>query len=109
LTARVGMQGGTNPLATVFGSSMRQIYRLAGSGGNREIAAVVRGSGQMKSPGTSSPALGFWWRGAAALSAALTVDASLTGNRTLAFVTVALCAALTVYAGVAISAQRTRG
>jgi hypothetical protein len=63
----------------------------------------------MKSSGMSSPALGLWWRSPAALSAALAVDASLTGNRTLAFVTVALCAALMVYAGAAIAAQRRRG
>jgi hypothetical protein len=44
-----GMQGETNPLATVFGRSMRQFYRLAHSGGNREIAAMMRGSDQMKS------------------------------------------------------------
>jgi hypothetical protein len=88
---------------------MRQIYRLAGTGGNRQIAAVVRGSDEMKSSGMSSPSLGLWWRSAAALSAALAVDASLTDNRTLAFVTVALTAALMVYAGAAIAGQRTRG
>jgi hypothetical protein len=63
----------------------------------------------MKGLGTSSSALGLWWRSAAALSAALAVDASLTGNRTLAFVTVALCAALMVYAGTTIAGQRKRG
>jgi hypothetical protein len=83
------MQGETNPLATVFGRSMRQFYRLARSGGNREIAAVVRGSGQMKGLSTSAPALRLWWRIAVALSAVLAVDASLTDNRALAFVTVA--------------------
>jgi hypothetical protein len=83
LAARAGMHGGTNPLATVFGRSMRQIYRLAGSGGNRQIATVGRGSDEMKGLGTSAVALGLWW-----LSAALAVDASLTDNWTLAFVTV---------------------
>jgi hypothetical protein len=82
---------------------MRQIYRLADSGGNRQIAAVVRGSDEMESLGTSAVALGLWWRIAAAPSAILAVDASLTDNRTLAFVTVALCAALMVYAGAAIA------
>jgi hypothetical protein len=89
LAARAGMHGGTNPLATVFGRSMRQIYRLAGSGGNRQIATVGRGSDEMKGLGTSAVALHLWWRIAVALSAALAVDASLTDNRTLAFVTVA--------------------
>jgi hypothetical protein len=56
----------------------------------------------MKGLGTSALALGFWWRIAVALSAALAVDASLTDNRTLAFVTVALTAALMVYAGAAM-------
>jgi hypothetical protein len=106
---QVGMQGETNPLATVFGRSMRQFYRLARSGGNREIAAVVRGSGQMKGLSTSALALGLWWRIAVALSAVLAVDASLTDNRALAFVTVALCAALMVYAGAVIAGQRMRG
>ena len=68
--------------------------------GNRQIAAVV---------GTSAPALGLWWGSAVALSAVLTVYASLTDNGTLAFVTVALCAALMVYAGAALVDQRTRG
>jgi hypothetical protein len=88
---------------------MRQIYLLAGSGGNRQIAAVVRGSGQMRGLRTSALALGLWWRIAVALSAVLAVHASLTDNRALAFVTVALCAALMVYAGVAIAGQRMRG
>jgi hypothetical protein len=102
------MQGGTNPLATVFGWSIRRIYRLADSGGNRQIAAVVRGSGQMKGLSTSALALGLWWR-LVALSAVLAVHASLTDNRALAFVTVALCAALMVYAGSAIAGQSMRG
>ena len=41
--------------------------------------------------------LGRWWRGAAALSAALAVAAHLTENRTLAFVTVGICVALLIY------------
>jgi hypothetical protein len=73
------------------------------------FCGVVRGSDEMKGLRTSALALGLWWRIAVALSAALAVDASLTDNRTLAFVTVALCAALMVYAGAAIAAQRTRG
>jgi hypothetical protein len=103
------MHGETNPLATVFGRSMRQIYRLAGSGGYRQISASRRGSDEMKGLGTSALALGLWWRIVVALSAALAVDASLTDNRTLAFVTFSLCAALMVYAGAAIAAQRPRG
>jgi hypothetical protein len=87
---------------------MRRIYRLADSGGNRQIAAVVRGSGQMKGLSTSALALGLWWR-LVALSAVLAVHASLTDNRALAFVTVALCAALMVYAGSAIAGQSMRG
>jgi hypothetical protein len=63
----------------------------------------------MEGLGTSALLLGLWWRIAVALSAVLAVDASLTDNRTLAFVTVALCAALMAYAGAAIAAQRTRG
>jgi hypothetical protein len=103
------MQGGTNPLESALEKGMRQSYRLARPRGNGQIAALRRGSDEMKGLGTSALALGLWWRIAVALSAALAVDASLTCNRTLAFVTVALCAALMVYAGAAIAAQRTRG
>jgi hypothetical protein len=63
----------------------------------------------MKDLRTSAPALSLWWRIAGALSAALAADASLTDNRTLALVTVALCAALMVYAGAAIAGQRMGG
>jgi hypothetical protein len=56
---------------------------------------------------TSAPLLGLWWRSGAALSAVLAVDADVTENRTLAFVTVALCAALIVYAGAAVSGHRS--
>jgi hypothetical protein len=88
---------------------MRQSYRLARLGSNGQIAASRRRSDAMKGLGTSALALGLWWRIAVALSAALAVDASLTDNRTLAFVTVALCAALMVYACTVIAGQRTRG
>jgi hypothetical protein len=108
LYARVGMQGGTNPPESASGKGMRQSYRLARPGGNGQIAALRRGSDETKGLGTSALALGLWWRIAVALSAALAVDASLTDNRTLAFVTVALTAALMVYAGAAIAGQRTR-
>jgi hypothetical protein len=87
---------------------MRQIYRLAGNGGNGQIAAVS-GSDGMTGLGTSVSALGLWWRSAVALSAVLAICAAVTDNRTLAFVTVALCAALMVYAGAAVADQRTRG
>jgi hypothetical protein len=60
----------------------------------------------MKGHEMSAPALGFWWCVGAALSAALAVDADATGNRALAFVTVALCAALIVYAAAAIAGHR---
>jgi hypothetical protein len=63
---------------------------------------------KMKGLRTSSPVLAHWWRGAAAVSAALAVDASATENRTLAFVTVALCAALMVYAIAAFATPRKR-
>jgi hypothetical protein len=62
----------------------------------------------MKGLSTSALALGLWWR-LVALSAVLAVHASLTDNRALAFVTVALCAALMVYAGSAIAGQSMRG
>jgi len=38
--ARVGMHGGTNPLLKVLVTGIWQIYRLARSGGNGQIAAV---------------------------------------------------------------------
>jgi hypothetical protein len=60
----------------------------------------------MNGPEPSAPALGLWWCGGATLSAALAVDADATDNRALAFVTVALCAALIVYAGAAIANHR---
>jgi hypothetical protein len=62
----------------------------------------------MNGRGTVGPALRLWWCSGAALSAALVVDADVTENRTLAFVTVALCAALIVYAG-AVCGSSTRG
>jgi hypothetical protein len=60
----------------------------------------------MNGPEPSAPALGLWWCGGATLSAALAVDADATDNRALAFVTIALCAALIVYAGAAIAGHR---
>jgi hypothetical protein len=47
---------------------------------------------------TGAVVLGRWWRGAAALSAALAVAAHLTENRTLAFERVGICVALLIYA-----------
>jgi hypothetical protein len=43
LHARVGMQGGTNPLESALGKGMRQSYRLARPGGNGQIAALRGG------------------------------------------------------------------
>ena len=95
------MLGGTNPLRGALGKGMRQIYSLARSGGNGQIGAARTWSDKMKGHGNTS-VLGHWWRGAAALSAALVADAAFTDNRTLAFVTLALCAALMIYAAVTV-------
>jgi hypothetical protein len=96
------MQGGKNSLER----GMRQSYRLVASGSNRQIAVLGRGRDGMNGYEMSAPALGLWWCVGAALSAALAVDADATDNRALAFVTVALCAALIVYAGAAIAGHR---
>jgi hypothetical protein len=55
---------------------------------------------------TPAPALGLWWRGAAALSAVFVVQASHADNRTLALVTLALCAALITHAFATIAEAR---
>ena len=57
----------------------------------------------------SATVLGLWWQGAAVLSVALVVDAKIAEDRTLAFLTVALCAALMVYAASTIAAMPKRG
>jgi hypothetical protein len=62
----------------------------------------------MNSVHSSRAVLGRWWRGAAAVSAALAADAGFTDNRPLAFVTLALCAALMVYAAAAIIRSQGR-
>ena len=54
---------------------------------------------------TSAPFLSRWWQSAAALSAVFVVDASLADNRTLAFVTLALCVALIAYAFASIAEE----
>ena len=59
----------------------------------------------MKIRGSSTAGLSHWWRGAAALSAAFASDAGFTDNRTLAFITLALCAALMVYAATVFDSQ----
>jgi hypothetical protein len=56
-----------------------------------------------------SPVLSHWWRGTAALSAAFVADAAFAHNRTLAFVTLALCAALMVHAAATVGGARRPG
>ena len=53
--------------------------------------------------------LSRWWRGAVAVSAAFAADAGFSENRALAFVTLALCAALMVYAAAAVVRSQERG
>jgi hypothetical protein len=87
---------------------MRQTYRVAGLGSNSQIAAAGSGSEKMKGFGTSTPVLSHWWRRAAALSAAFAAVAGFTDNRTLAFVTAGLCAALIVHAAATVWSSQGR-
>jgi hypothetical protein len=60
----------------------------------------------MMGPAASAPMLSCWWQATVALSAVFVVYASLADNRSLAFATLALCAALITHAFATIAEER---